>query len=164
METPIQTPATQTLDALGLPYRVVQHDHHPKSAPEAAALRGQKPEQVVRSLLFRLEDGSFVMVLIPGGYRAHWPTLRRYLGQRRITMATPEEVRDVTGYPVGTVCPLGLPTPIRILADERIFQQPELSMGAGVFKAAIILTPDVLQQALPQLEISTFATPAPQRD
>ncbi len=164
MENPIQPPATKALENRNLFYRVIQHDHHPKNATEAAALRQQKPEQVVRSLLFRLEDGSFVMVLIPGGYRAHWPTLRRYLGQRRITMASPAEVQKITGYPIGTVSPLGLPTPIRILADERIFQQPEISMGAGVFKAAIILTPETLRQALPQMEIGNFATPATQKD
>ena len=158
---PPQTPVTAALDALGLPYRVVTHDHHPKSAEEAAALRGQKPEQVVRSLLFRLENGEFVMVLVPGGYRAHWPTLRRYLGQRRISMAKPEEVLEVTGYPIGTVSPLGLPNPIRILADERIFRQPELSMGMGVRKAAVVLSPETLQKALPNLEIGDFAKPNP---
>ncbi len=156
---PPQTPVTAALDALGLPYRVVEHDHHPKSAEEAAALRGQKPEQVVRSLLFRLESGEFVMVLVPGGYRAHWPTLRKYLGQRRISMAKPEEVLEVTGYPIGTVSPLGLRQPIRILADERIFQQPELSMGMGVRKAAVVLTPETLKRALPNLEIGAFAKP-----
>ncbi len=159
---PPQTPVTTALDALGLPYRVVTHDHHPKSAEEAAALRGQKPEQVVRSLLFRLGSGEFVMVLVPGGYRAHWPTLRRYLGQRRISMAKPEEVQEVTGYPIGTVSPLGLPKPIRILADARIFRQPELSMGMGVRKAAVILTPETLQKALPNLEIGDFAVPNPE--
>ena len=159
---PPQTPVTTALDALGLPYRVVTHDHHPKSAEEAAALRGQKPEQVIRSLLFRVADGEFVMVLVPGGYRAHWPTLRRYLGQRRISMAKPEEVLKVTGYPIGTVSPLGLPKPIRILADARIFQQPELSMGMGVRKAAVILTPETLKKALPNLEIGDFAVPNPE--
>ncbi len=158
---PLQTPVTSHLDALGLPYRVVTHDHHPKSAEEAAALRGQKPEQVVRSLLFRLENGDFVMVLVPGGYRAHWPTLRRYLGQRRISMAKPEEVLEVTGYPIGTVSPLGLPKPIRILADEHIFRQPELSMGMGVRKAAVVLSPETLKKALPNLEIGDFAKPNP---
>ena len=158
---PLQTPVTSHLDALGLPYRVVTHDHHPKSAEEAAALRGQKPEQVVHSLLFRLENGDFVMVLVPGGYRAHWPTLRRYLGQRRISMAKPEEVLEVTGYPIGTVSPLGLPKPIRILADEHIFRQPELSMGMGVRKAAVVLSPETLKKALPNLEIGDFAKPNP---
>ncbi len=157
----ISTPVTQTLDRLGIPYRVVRHERHPKTAEEAAQWRGQKPEQVVRSLLFRLEDGSFVMVLIPGGYRAHWPTLRRYLGQRRITMAKPEEVLRVTGFPIGAVAPLGTATDLRVLADERIFAQPEISMGVGVHKAAVILSPDGLKQALPQMEIGAFAEPNP---
>ncbi len=101
------------------------------------------------------------MVLIPGGYRAHWPTLRRYLGQRRITMAKPEEVLRVTGFPIGAVAPVGTATDLRVLADERIFAQPEISMGVGVHKAAVILSPDGLKQALPQMEIGAFAEPNP---
>ncbi len=159
MNAPLQTPVTQALDALGLPYRVVQHERPPKSVAEAAAWRGQQVGQVVRSLLFRLDDETFVLVLVPGGHRAHWPTLRRYLGRRRIAMATPAEVRQVTGYPIGAVSPLGLPRPLRILADARVFAPDEISMGVGVRGAAVILSPATLRAALPQLEVGDFAVP-----
>ena len=50
-----------------------------------------------------------------------WRKLRAHLGVSRISMATEEEVLAVTGYAVGTVSPLGLAHPIRILADMRYF-------------------------------------------
>jgi len=57
------TPATRTLDLLGIPYWLFEHPRPPESLEQAARERGQTPGQVVRSILFRLSEGQFAMAL-----------------------------------------------------------------------------------------------------
>jgi prolyl-tRNA editing enzyme YbaK/EbsC (Cys-tRNA(Pro) deacylase) len=52
---------------------------------------------VVRSLLFRLPGGEFVMALVAGPAQVDWRALRRYLGESRLTTASQEEMLALTG-------------------------------------------------------------------
>jgi Cys-tRNA(Pro)/Cys-tRNA(Cys) deacylase len=133
------TPATQALDDLGIPYRLFVHSSPVHSLEQAASERGLTPEQIVRSLLFRVEDGSYVLVLVAGPSQVAWPKLRHHLGVSRITTATREQVIQATGYAPGTVSPLGLPSPLPILADRGVMEQDVISVGAGIPNAGIIL-------------------------
>lgn len=150
-------PAAQALTNLGLEYRIWHHTRPVTSLEQAATERGQKPHQVIRSLLFRLGPENFLMVLMPGQKQVSWPGLRTYCGQSRLSLASAAEVLEVTGYQIGTVSPLGLPRPLRILADESIFTETEISLGSGEANCALLLTSRDLQKALPQLEIGQFA-------
>ncbi len=155
-------PATRILDRLGIPYRIFWHSTPPSSLAQAAAERGQRLEQIVRSIVFRTENHSYVLLLLPGGYRAHWPTLRKTLGVRRLTLASPAEVREVTGAPIGAVSPWGwLRPPQRILMDETILHQEEISTGSGLPGVAILLKPQDLLQSLPNPLLGRFGQPHP---
>ncbi len=107
------SPVTQELDRLHIPYRVFTHPGPVQSLEQAAAERGQQPEQIIRSLLFRLSEVDFVMALMAGAQQVDWKTLRRYVGEKRLTTASEEEVLRITGYQRGAVSPFGLPQPLR---------------------------------------------------
>lgn len=96
------------------------------------------------------------MVLIAGKHQIPWKALREYLGFSRLTMATNEEVIAVTGYPPGAVSPFGLPRPLRILADESIFEPDEVSLGSGIRNSAILLKQEHLRKALDMAERVNF--------
>jgi Cys-tRNA(Pro) deacylase len=147
---------TRALDELGLPYRVFHHPGPVRSLEQAAEERGQRPEQVVRSILFRLAQDRFALVLVAGPAQVSWPALRSYLGQSRLTMASEAEVLAVTGYPIGAVSPLGVPRPLRVLVDQGICQQEEVSIGSGERYVAVILRTEDLVVALKSAEIGKF--------
>jgi prolyl-tRNA editing enzyme YbaK/EbsC (Cys-tRNA(Pro) deacylase) len=111
----------------------------------------------VRSILFRMSEGVFVMVLIAGPAQVSWPALRAYLGQSRISMASEEQVLTVTGYRIGAVSPFGLPTQIRILSDQNVFIPDEISIGSGERGTAIILKSAHLRSNIENIEIGNFA-------
>ena len=150
------TPVTRDLDAREIPYRFFRHTAQVRSLEQAAVERGQRPEQIIRSILFRLPDETFVMVLSAGPAQLSWPRLREFLGTSRMTMATTEEVLERTGYPPGAVSPFGLPSPIRILADNSIFGEEEISIGSGVRNTTVIMSRDNLQRALGVVEHGDF--------
>lgn len=152
-----QTLAIQYLETRGVPFRIFQHTRPVSSLEQAAQERSQQPEQVVRSIVFRLGAGEFVMVLVPGPAQVPWKALRRYLGQSRLTMASEEELLQATGYRPGTVTPFGLPRPMRILVDQGILGLPEVSLGSGQHGLAIIITPPNILAALDKVEIVDFA-------
>jgi prolyl-tRNA editing enzyme YbaK/EbsC (Cys-tRNA(Pro) deacylase) len=161
------TPVTEILSGLSIPHRLFRHPGPVASLEQAARERGQRPGQVVRSLVFRLSPRSgqqsgevkFVMVLVAGPAQVSWPALRAYLGQSRLTTASEAEVLAVTGYPIGAVSPLGLPSPLRILVDQSVLQEEEVSIGSGQRHAAVILKTADLLKALGQVDAGDFTSP-----
>lgn len=146
------TPVTLALDKAQVRYTLHLHDHPIDSLEQAAIERGLRPQQIVRSLVFRSEDGSFLIVLIPGPRQVSWPKLRRHLGVSRLTTASADEVERVTGYPPGAVSPLGLPAPLRILADHSLKAEETISLGAGIRNAGVVLrTEDLLGVVHPEM-------------
>ena len=149
-------PVAVALATQGVPHQVFRHAGPVHSLQQAADERDQLPQQIVRSLLFRLGEGDFAMVLMAGPDQVSWRALRRYLGQSRLTTATAEEVVDVTGYVPGAVAPFGLRQPVRVLIDRSVLAQAEISLGSGVRGTAVILHTDDLRRALPDAEIGDF--------
>ena len=134
------------------------------SLEQAAQERGQRPEQVVRSTVFRLAQDSFVMVLIAGPRQVSWPALRGYLGQSRLTMADEMDLLAVTGYPLGAVSPFGLLIPTRILIDHSVLAEQEVSIGSGQRYLTVILRTADLLRALRSVETGAFTHGAEQDD
>lgn len=146
-------PASVALEKLNIPHSVFHHEKPLKSFEQAAEERNQKPEQIVRSILFQIRAEEFLMVLVAGREQIDWKKLRQFVGRSRVRMATEEEVREVTGYRIGTVSPFGLKNPVRILIDESVLREEELSLGSGTRQMAIIMKSADLRQVLREAEI-----------
>ncbi len=149
-------PVAQVLTGLQIPHRVYTHPAPVHSLEQAAAERGQQPDQVVRSLLFRLTEGEYAMILMAGPDQVSWKALRKHVGQSRLTTASEEEVLSVTGYVKGAVGPFGLRQPVRIFIDENLLAQEEVSLGSGIRGTTVILTTADLRRALPDAEVGNF--------
>jgi Cys-tRNA(Pro) deacylase len=147
-----QTAVTRALTQLEIPYELHVHESQLRSLEQAARERNLEPEQIVRSLLFRMEGSDFVMVLIPGPGKVDWAKLRHYLGVSRVTTARPQEVEEVTGYPTGAVSPFGMQENVRLLADESIKDIEVISLGAGIRNAGVILkSKELIHKLKPEL-------------
>lgn len=142
------TAATRELEERQIPFRLFRHAGRVESLEQAAAERGQQPGQVIRTILFRVSQTDFVLVLMGGPGQISWPALRRTLGQNRLSMASPEEVKAVTGYVPGTVSPFGLPHPVRTLVDRSVTAFDEVSLGSGERGLAIVMRSSDLLRAL----------------
>jgi Cys-tRNA(Pro)/Cys-tRNA(Cys) deacylase len=146
-------PASIALDQLGIPHRIFRHETPVDSFEQAASDRNQRPEQVVRSILFQVRPEEFVMVLMAGREQVDWRSLRKLVGRSRMRMATEDEVLEVTGYRVGTVSPFGVKRQVRVLIDSSVLKEEEISIGSGIRNTAIILRSSDLRRALVEAEI-----------
>jgi Cys-tRNA(Pro) deacylase len=150
MENP---PVSIALEKLGVPHQVFRHENPVTSFEQAASDRGQRASQVVRSILFRIAEDEFIMVLVAGPAQISWKILRKHLGRSRISMATEDEVFAVTGYRVGTVSPFGLPHQLKVLIDPSVLGEEEISIGSGIRNTAIILKSADLHHALKDADV-----------
>ncbi|MGZ9223725.1 MAG: aminoacyl-tRNA deacylase, partial [Anaerolineales bacterium] len=134
-------------------HRIFRHQTPVDSFEQAASDRNQRPEQVVRSILFQVRAEEFVMVLMAGREQVDWRSLRKLVGRSRLRMATEDEVLEVTGYRVGTVTPFGMKRQVRVLIDPSVFREEEISIGSGVSNMAILLKSADLRRALGEAEV-----------
>jgi Cys-tRNA(Pro) deacylase len=150
METP---PVSIALEKLNIPHRVFRHETPVDSLEKAASDRGQRPSQIVRTILFRVSEDEFALALVAGPGQISWKLLRKLLGKSRITMATEEEVLAVTGYRPGTVGPFGLLKPVRMLVEAGLLKEEEVSIGSGMRDTAVIIKSADLKKALGDAEV-----------
>lgn len=153
-------PASIALETLNVPHQVFQHETPVLSFEQAAADRHQRPEQIVRSILFQIRPEEFLMVLVAGREQVDWKKLRQHVGRSRVRMATEEEVLDITGYRIGTVSPFGLKNPVRVLIDASVLKEEEISVGSGVRNMAIIMKSADLRETLQDAEIVSLTEPS----
>jgi Cys-tRNA(Pro)/Cys-tRNA(Cys) deacylase len=128
--------ALAAAEATGLEHRVVRHGPV-RSLAEAAAARGMRPGQVVKSLVVRRGDDDYLFVLVPGDRTISWPRLRDLLGVSRLSMPDAATALAATGYERGTITPFGATTAWPVVADERLVGT-EISVGAGASGVTIV--------------------------
>ena len=146
-------PASIALEKLHIPHRIFKHETPVTSFEQAASDRDQRPEQIVRSILFQIRPEEFLMVLVAGRQQVDWKKLRQLVKRSRVRMATEEEVLEVTGYRIGTVSPFGLRNQVKVLIDASVLREAEISLGSGIRNMAIIMKSRDLQQALDEPEV-----------
>jgi len=101
-----------------------------RTATAAADQLGIGVAQIANSLIFAA-DGAPVLVMASGGHRVDTSKVATILGAERVDRATPEFVREHTGFAIGGVAPVGHPAPIRTLVDVELQQYDEVWAAAG---------------------------------
>jgi len=141
--------SVKDLDQRKIDYSIFVHSGKVNSLEQAAQERNQSPEHVIRSLLFRLKEAEFALILVAGPQQIPWKRLRQFFNQRRLSMANPEEVFKVTGYQIGTVSPFGISGDLAIYIESGINGPLPYSMGSGEKGTALMLTAKAIRKALP---------------
>lgn len=114
-----------------------------KTLPEAAELLGIPPAGIVKTLVVKRADDSYLFVLVPGDRAISWPKLRAVVGVNRLKLPDPDAALAATGYERGTIVPIGSSTEWPIYADERIVGQ-RIAMGAGAHGYSLFVDADAL--------------------
>jgi len=119
----------QDAEARSIPIEVVERPNA-GSLEEAARILGVEPSAIVKSLVVKRHDGTFLFALIPGDRQISWSKLRAVVGVNKLQLPEASVALDATGYERGTITPLGSTTAWPIFADERI-AGTRIALGAG---------------------------------
>ena len=117
------------------------------SLEEAAGILGITPADIVKSLVVKHKDGSFLFALIPGDRQISWPKLRGLVGVNKLSLPPADVALDATGYERGTITPLGSTNAWPVYADRTITGR-RISMGAGQHGYSAFVDADPLTSAL----------------
>ncbi len=129
------------LTELGYTGQVVEHEASTRTAVEAAQAAGCEVGQIVKSLVFRLLPANEpVLVLVSGPNRVHEKHLGRLLGGV-LERADADYVREVSGYAIGGVPPVGHKTPLKTYVDEDLLQYATVWAAAGTPNAVFEVSP-----------------------
>ena len=133
------------LERAGLPTSVHRFPEGTRTAADAARAVGTDVGAIVKSLVFMAGDEP-VLVLTSGANRVDTAALSRHLG-KAVRRADADEVRAVTGFPIGGVPPLGHPRPLRALADPALMDYHEVWAAAGTPDGVFPVEPEALIRA-----------------
>lgn len=138
------------LESAGLSLRVRELPASTRTAAEAAAAVGCTVAQIIKSLVFRGErSGQAILILASGSNRVDEAKVAAAIGEP-IQRATPEFVREQTGFAIGGVAPVGHTNPLRTLIDADLFTCEQLWAAAGTPHAVFPLTPAELRRLAPE--------------
>ena len=90
-----------------------------RTALEAASSLDCEVGAIVKSLLFKTEN-TFTLCLVAGDKKASLNKIKKELNIKDASMATAEEVKDITGFTIGGVSPIGHLNKIDILIDKSL--------------------------------------------
>ena len=132
--------------ARGLALEIVERPAA-RSLEEAASILGISPGDIVKSLVVKRSDDTFLFALIPGDRQIAWAKLRAVVGVNKLQLPAAEVALEATGYERGTITPLGSTTAWPVFADERMVGK-RISLGAGEHGVSAFVQADELIAAL----------------
>ena len=144
-----QLPAHEYLDKLNIPY--IKAEFPPeieKGAASVARSLGYHERQMIKTLIFELDTGERILVMVGGDQNIVSGLLKKAAGSRNIKMASFESVKETTGYIVGSIPPFSWqPVGFRTFLDVSLIEETILGVGTGVWGQEILITPENLVQA-----------------
>jgi len=135
------------LDEHQIPAEIVFPGAPTPTVPAAAEALKVAPDQIVKSVIFLVDDKPF-LVYGCGTRRVDPRKLasRLNVSRKRVTLATAEQVLEITGYAVGTVPPIGLKTPMPAFMDPAVQAYDTVYAGGGGMNALLKIASAELQR------------------
>lgn len=145
----ITLPAHKYLDEQDIPYQRAEFPVDiEKGAASVARALGYNERQMIKTLIFELDTGERILVMVGGDQNIVSGLLKKAAGSRNIKMAGFEAVKETTGYEVGSIPPFSWqPEGFRTFLDISLMNEPLLGVGTGSWGHEILITPENLVKA-----------------
>ena len=137
------------LDERNIPYEARSFSPETeKGAANVACALGFSERQAVKTLIFQADTGERVLVMLGGDQNAVSGNLKKAIGSRNIQMASPDAVKETTGYVIGSIPAFGWqPSGFRSFLEATLLDEPILGTGAGQWGEEIMIAPQNLVRA-----------------
>ena len=109
---------------------VTELENTARTAVDAAKSLNCEVGAIVKSLLFKNGD-SYFLCLVSGDKRCSLNKLKKFFNSKDLSMASPNDVKEQTGYTIGGVSPIGHTNSLQILVDSSLNRFEDLFAAAG---------------------------------
>ena len=139
------------------------------TAADAARALDVEQAQIVKSLVFVAPRGDgppeLIICLAAGTNRVDIALLAAATGEADVRRATAREARELTGFSIGGIPPLGHPRPVRVVMDPDLGHYPEVWAAAGHDGSVFPVSPAALRALTSAIvaeiaEVGPLETPA----
>jgi len=121
--------------------KVIVLDSSARTAQDAANSLNAEVGSIIKSLFLRTKN-SFLLCLVAGDRRCSLNKIKKILGEKDVSMGNADQVKQVTGFTIGGVSPIGHLNPIKIYIDQSLSRFENIFGAAGhpncVFKINFI--------------------------
>lgn len=117
------------------------------SLEHAAELLGVIPAHLLKTLVIKRSDDTYLFALVPGGRKLSWPKLREAVGVNKLSLPDADTAYDVTRYLRGTITPFGSHSVLPVYIDASVFQEPvpeAVALGCGEPEHGLLVDPQDL--------------------
>lgn len=132
------------------------------TVPLAAAAHGVEPDQIAKTICVNMGDEPAVIVMSGLTRLDNRKFKDRFRTKPRMLSA--DDTLQITGHPVGGVCPFGLATPIAVYCDISLKRHDVVIPAAGDTNAAVRITPDRMRELTGATWVDVGQEPQPSAD
>lgn len=119
----------QILDAAGTRYNILAHDITVVSAKEGVE-RGIGNLSAMAPTFILNTDEGYLAAIISGETRLSYRKIKKQLGLKNVSLATPEQVEQATGTQIGNVSLINLE--LQTIIDSRLTEMESVYGGCGI--------------------------------
>ena len=109
---------------------VIVLDSSARTAQDAANSLKTEVGSIIKSLFLRTKS-SFLLCLIAGDKRCSLNKVKKILNEKDVSMASADQVKEMTGFTIGGVSPVGHLNPIKIIIDQSLSRFDNIFGAAG---------------------------------
>lgn len=155
MSDEIEAAVLGALDRTGVPYEAMACD--PDFADTAAFCEryGVEPEDSANTIVCvgKSEPRVYVACVVLATNRLDVNgAVKRRLGTRKVSFASADETKELTGMMIGGVTALALPDGLPLWVDARVLARQQIVLGGGSRSLKIRVAPEVFRH-LPGTEV-----------
>jgi len=128
----------------GLKHEILEFNASTATVELAARAVGVEPGMIAKTMSFKLRNNEVILVLTAGDKRVDNKKFKATFHSKG-KMLNHDEVVEITGHPVGGVCPFGLKNDLPVFLDISLQEYEYVYPAAGSPNSAVKLTPAELQ-------------------
>ena len=163
-DSPDHDPVLAALAGLGIQHEIVACDPALADTAEFCAHYGYSLDQSANAIVVKgkSEPPVFAMCLVLATTQADVNrTVRKRLGTKKASFASPDETIALTGMQIGGVTPFALPPGVPVWVDAAVTERDRVILGGGS-RSIKVLCPPATLLALPDVVcVDGLATPIP---
>ena len=125
------TRGLERLKQEGIPFEALFYHPDETGVRFAAQRLGLRAEIMIKTLVFRADDHSFLLALMGGDGTVSEKKLARVSGHKQVSPASPRDAERVTGYEIGGIGPLGVKRALPVFLDRALVAEPSVVINAG---------------------------------
>lgn len=127
-----------------LELKVVEMGQSTATVELAADAIGVELGQIAKTMALRLKDRD-ILIVSNGDARIDNRKYKDYF-KAKAKMLNGDEVLEITGHPIGGVCPFGLKNPLEIYLDDSLKEYDYVYPAGGAPNAAVKITVEELEK------------------